>query len=152
MGLILLGTLLISLPEVVLPPGRDQGIFLYHGLGLLGGLVPYLNMWDHKPPGIYFIYALALGIFGNHFKSINLIDILWRLATVYSFYLLGRRLYGGREGLLSSLIYGFTSSAFFTTFWGNAQAEGFMIIFLVLSVYYYPVSYTHLTLPTNREV
>lgn len=43
-------------------PGRDSGVFLYIGSKLLDGKIPYRDVWDHKPPIIYFIDALGLFI------------------------------------------------------------------------------------------
>jgi 4-amino-4-deoxy-L-arabinose transferase-like glycosyltransferase len=40
-------------------PGRDQGVFLYIGTGLLSGQTPYLSAWDHKGPLVYFLNALG---------------------------------------------------------------------------------------------
>lgn len=41
-------------------PSRDSGVFLYVGWRLLKGDIPYRDVWDHKPPLIYFIDALGL--------------------------------------------------------------------------------------------
>lgn len=40
--------------------GNDSGVFLYIGNGLLHGKIPYVDIWDHKPPLTYFINALSL--------------------------------------------------------------------------------------------
>ena len=40
-----------------------QGMY-YDGLLLLDGKVPYVHFWDHKTPGVYFIFALAI-LLGN---------------------------------------------------------------------------------------
>lgn len=37
--------------------GRDQGIYALVGEGLLHGQLPYRDLWDFKPPGIFFVYA-----------------------------------------------------------------------------------------------
>ncbi len=38
--------------------------FFYIGQLILDGKAPYVDVWDHKPPGIHFIYALAI-LLGN---------------------------------------------------------------------------------------
>lgn len=65
---ILLGLLVIG---ILIPgalnreiPGRDSGVFLYVGQQILNGKIPYLDVWDHKPPLIYYIDSLGL-IIGN---------------------------------------------------------------------------------------
>lgn len=41
-------------------PSEDAGVFLYAARTLLNGGTPYLDVWDHKPPLIYFIDAAGL--------------------------------------------------------------------------------------------
>jgi hypothetical protein len=41
---------------------RDSGVFLYTGWRILNGQIPYLEIWDHKPPVIFFINALGLAV------------------------------------------------------------------------------------------
>lgn len=38
----------------------DGNDFFYIGQLILDGKVPYVDDWDHKPPGTYFLYALAI--------------------------------------------------------------------------------------------
>ncbi|NWJ48265.1 MAG: glycosyltransferase family 39 protein [Chloroflexi bacterium] len=46
-------------PTIYPVPDRDTGVFLYFGDHILQGAIPYRDMWDHKPPGIFIIYALG---------------------------------------------------------------------------------------------
>jgi hypothetical protein len=58
----LLGTLIVLLPNNpnnMTLPSRDSGVFLYVGWRLLQGDIPYRDIWDHKPPLIYFVDALG---------------------------------------------------------------------------------------------
>ena len=41
-------------------PTRDGGTYLYAGRLILRGELPYINIWDNKPPAIYYINALGL--------------------------------------------------------------------------------------------
>lgn len=41
-------------------PDRDQGVYTYIAEHLLQGQIPYRDLWDHKGPLIYLIYALGL--------------------------------------------------------------------------------------------
>ncbi len=45
-------------------PGHDSGIFLYFGRQILHGDVPFRDLWDHKPPGIFWTNAFGL-LLGN---------------------------------------------------------------------------------------
>src|SRR5207248_7801570 len=43
-------------------PNRDAGLFLYAGSEILHGGVPYRDVWDHKPPLIFYLNALGLAL------------------------------------------------------------------------------------------
>src|ERR1043166_2581740 len=47
-------------PSLWYPFGRDQGVFAYAGRVILRGGWPYRDVWDLKPPGIYYTYAAML--------------------------------------------------------------------------------------------
>jgi hypothetical protein len=46
-----------------IPLDRDEGVFGYAGQRILEGGKPYVDVLDHKPPGAFYIYALALTAF-----------------------------------------------------------------------------------------
>jgi hypothetical protein len=63
--LIACGTLCVLLPTnpwSVPLASRDAGVFLYVGWRILNGELPYRDVWDHKPPIIFYINALGLAI------------------------------------------------------------------------------------------
>lgn len=63
--------------------GRDQGVFALVGRGLLEGKVPYRDLWDFKPPGIFFVYAAAQGLFGTaNMMAPRLLEVLALFASV----------------------------------------------------------------------
>lgn len=65
LGLLVIGILIPSgLTEI---PNRDSGVFLYTGQQILNGKIPYLDVWDHKPPLIYYINSFGL-LIGNGSK------------------------------------------------------------------------------------
>jgi hypothetical protein len=60
-------------------PLTDSGMFAGGGIHLLEGKILYKDIWDHKPPVIYLLDALALGL-GN--RSINSIRKMERIFGV----------------------------------------------------------------------
>jgi Dolichyl-phosphate-mannose-protein mannosyltransferase len=72
--------LLMALPNLSYPIGRDQATYCVIGRGLLDGARLYRDLWDNKPPGIFFLYAAIVKIFGPAMRCIGLLDILWLLA------------------------------------------------------------------------
>lgn len=39
-------------------PHEDEHFYLYVGHAMAGGAWPYADIWDRKPAGLFFIYAL----------------------------------------------------------------------------------------------
>lgn len=62
--------------------GRDQGIYALVGEGILNGKAPYRDVWDFKPPGIFFIYGAAQGLFGKTMMAPRLVEVLALLGMV----------------------------------------------------------------------
>src|SRR5262245_10616013 len=62
--------------------GRDQGIYALVGDGILHGKTPYKDLWDFKPPGIFFVYALAQALFGKNMMAPRLLEMLALFASV----------------------------------------------------------------------
>lgn len=58
---------------------RDSGVFNYIGWRILNGEVPYRDIWDHKPPLIFFINALG------HFFSDDTTWGVWTLELISLF-------------------------------------------------------------------
>jgi 4-amino-4-deoxy-L-arabinose transferase-like glycosyltransferase len=51
----------------------DESVYLLIGQGILQGRTPYVEIWDHKPPGIYYLFAAALWLFGDSLLAIRLL-------------------------------------------------------------------------------
>jgi hypothetical protein len=47
------------------PITQDEGVFLTIGKYLNQGWLPYLDLFDHKPPAIYFLFAGLFKLFGT---------------------------------------------------------------------------------------
>jgi|LFRM01.1.fsa_nt_gb hypothetical protein len=63
-----IGTLFVLSPYLPLGydmPGRDSGVFIYVGEQILDGRLPYLDVWDHKGPLLYYINAFGI-LLGFH--------------------------------------------------------------------------------------
>ena len=59
------------------PFGRDQGLYYYVGREwALRGAIPYRDVFDHKTPGLYFVHAICVKVFGETFWGIRLADLL----------------------------------------------------------------------------
>ena len=59
------------------PVKVDSGIFASSGWHLLNGKALYREVWDSKPPGIFFLNALALAVGGREIESVRTMEMLF---------------------------------------------------------------------------
>ena len=61
-------------------PSHDYAIFSYIGQQILRGKMPYTQLWDHKPPVIFYLNALGLRLTGGDLTGIWILEVLAFLA------------------------------------------------------------------------
>jgi hypothetical protein len=93
-GIIIILLLYIIVATIVgrsfttLTPGRDDSqLFAYIGFKWLNGSIPYVDIWDNKPPGIFALIALVFSIFPKSFTALSFMEgffILGCVGTIYS--------------------------------------------------------------------
>jgi hypothetical protein len=98
--------ILVALPILTYPMGRDQGMYANIGRVILAGGTPYVDMWDIKPPPIYYLYALSIGLFGLTTQAIRALDLMLVPLGLLGLYLLGTRILNKRFGLMAMLLFG----------------------------------------------
>ena len=126
---ILLGVTLLALPVLTYPLGRDQGEFATIGRGILNGRIPYVELWNPKPPAIFYVYALAMRLFGQTAEALRGLDLLVVPPIAAGLYWLGRRLANRRVGLWAALL--FPVFYFTETFWTLTQNDGIVLLPMV---------------------
>lgn len=116
-----------SFHELTFPIYRDQATYCMIGQSLWEGKQLYRDLWDNKPPGIFYLYALIVKVFGPVMWSVGLIDILCLLAISYALYRFAEGYLGTAAGVVAVV---------FNVTWhvrgGNlysAQPETFILLF-----------------------
>jgi hypothetical protein len=89
-------------------PSRDSGVFLYVGWRILNGELPYLNVWDHKPPVIYYLDALGLGLAQGSPWGVWWLEVAFLFAASVLLYALVKRFFGFFPAALASFLWLFT--------------------------------------------
>ena len=121
---------IIRYPLLGVPLERDEGEYAYMGQLLLQGIPPYAEAYNMKFPGIYFVYALILAIFGQTHTGIHLALLVTNAATIFLIYLLGKNLFDSLTGTLSGMSYGIISlSPYFLGL--SANSEHYVVLFAV---------------------
>jgi hypothetical protein len=130
--MILLAVTLLALPILTYPLGRDQGEFATIGRGILDGRVPYRDLWNPKPPAVFYVYGLAMTLFGRTTTALRAIDLLIVPLITLALYWLGKRIARSRVGLWAALI--FPAFYFTETFWTLTQNDGIVLLPMTLAV------------------
>jgi hypothetical protein len=116
-------TAFLALQLVLYGFGRDQPIYSLIGEGILAGKMPYRDLWDIKPPGIYLVFAAA-GLLGHNMWGVRVIEAFGLVAMVWSLAELARaadlpRPAGMIGGAFAALVYVQLG------YWNTAQPEAF---------------------------
>lgn len=98
---VLLPTSPLNMPLVF----RDSGVFLYIGWRILNGELPYHDIWDHKPPVIFYLNALGLAIAGNSRWGVWLIEFIALFVAAYIGYQLVKKFFGLIPAVISLFIW-----------------------------------------------
>lgn len=114
--------------------GRDQSIYAVVAAGMLEGQVPYRDLWDFKPPGIFFVYALAQALFGDGTWGVRLVEavglvIVFALSVKLSSLFFADDRPGYLAGAMAALI------AVQLEFWHSGQPETFGGVCTVVGIW-----------------
>ena len=107
-GVVAVALLVVVAVAVLLPnhpsgrdPAEDAGVFFYAAQRLLDGGAPYRDIWDHKPPGVYFIDAVGIALAGR--TGVWLTQVAFLVAAVLLGYRALRREFGAPAAFVGSL-------------------------------------------------
>lgn len=124
--IVVAAVLLAALPVITYPLGRDQGEFATIGRGILDGRIPYVDLWNPKPPAVFYVFAGAMAVFGRSSEALRLIDLLLYPPIALALFLIGRRAASAGVGLWAALLFGVF---YFTeTFWTLTQNDGIALL------------------------
>jgi 4-amino-4-deoxy-L-arabinose transferase-like glycosyltransferase len=131
----ILGAITTAFGAVTLsyPFARDHGLFFYGAREwMLRGQVLYRDILDHKPPFIYWIYMLAIALFGQNAWGIRLLELV---VAVPAMAWVAARLATPRgsaipPGVLGAAWLGAGVADFgYLTYWDGAQCEIWYTLF-----------------------
>lgn len=97
--IIILGLIFINfLIQVGVDPSyrvmyTDSGTFAYCGQIIRNGGLMYRDCWDNKPPGVYYLDALAIRLGGSSPFAIWLFQAIWLSIAIAIFYLIMNRIW-----------------------------------------------------------
>ncbi len=94
-------TMLVRIPSLFEPLWyEDEAIYMIIGREIRHGATLYVDIFDHKTPGIYYFAALITKFFGENILTWRILLNLWVLATLPLFYFLAKKLTADKKTAL----------------------------------------------------
>ena len=135
-GLTLVACALILAPTLAYPMTADQGIFAYIGAQILKGHWPYVQTWESDFPGLMFLQAAEILVFGKSLVMFRLFDGLVQLGSAYLICRITYRVQPSRAAaLIAAALFCLVYQGYGP--WNTAQREGFGLFFVLLGFWIY---------------
>ncbi|OGY29242.1 MAG: hypothetical protein A3F35_01635 [Candidatus Woykebacteria bacterium RIFCSPHIGHO2_12_FULL_45_10] len=97
-------TFLIRLPSLFEPFWYgDEAIYLVIGQKILRGGLLYVDIFDHKTPGIYYLAAATIAFLGQTIWSFRFLLMVWTLTALVVFFFLSKKLFDEKIARLATI-------------------------------------------------
>lgn len=112
----------------------DEGLYAYGGWRILKGLILYRDLYDFKPPGVYFLNAALFSITSPDAVNVYLCAAIFAALTSVAVYSLTKEVWGKKPAFVAGILFAFFSSTPYIQ--GNgANTEVFMALPLTWAYY-----------------
>lgn len=106
LGIVVLTVTIVRWRLAPMPLERDEGEYAYFGHLILNGKTPYQEAYNMKLPGIYYMYALIMAVFGETYKGIHIGFLVMNAGTMCLLYFSFRNFFNPMTGLITAGFYG----------------------------------------------
>lgn len=132
-AIIFLGAVFLLYLSFFKPLAQDEGVFLTIASRILDGKLPYKDFFDHKTPGIYFLFAPLIDLFGKNIFNLKVFLFLNNFFAVFLTFKIAEILKKG-TGFFAAILFLYALTFYEANF---LIAEPFMVTFLLLGFYFY---------------
>src|SRR6185312_3194018 len=133
--LVLGSSAILLLVHLLIPMSPDNDTYQAMGWELLKhGRLPYIGSWDQNFPGIVYLHAFGIALFGNSDLGFRILDCLAFLSCIAALTIIVSRWMSFCACFISATL--FTLYYLSTGFWGAGQRDQFAIMFILWSVYF----------------
>lgn len=112
--------------------GLDSAVFKIIGMGILQGKVPYLDLFDHKGPLLYFINALGYVLSNDGRMGLYVIQSISLFATLLFWFFIGRLFTTEIKSLFGTII---ALTIMSCQYEGGNLGEEYMLPYASISLY-----------------
>lgn len=118
------------------PFERDEGGLGYVAQRILAGELPYRDVFDHKPPVTYYIYAAVIKVLGSSLFSIRLFTAIYSLFITLAIFGIGYLIFGSTGGLVAAFLYALFSGGPLIQ-GASANTETFMVLPMLMALFFF---------------
>jgi hypothetical protein len=130
---VLLFILYVRIRLLRFPLERDEGEYAYIAQLILRGFPPYTMAFNMKFPGIYYIYALIISIFGQTTIAIHMGLMIINISTIIFIYFIIKKLINCISAFFASTVYAILSTC--GSLYGEAaHATHFVTFFGIIGI------------------
>ena len=135
-GLVTLSFILAKLHWLHAPLDRDEGSYLYLGKCFIEGYRPYIDFYEIKPPGVFFVYGIFYQIFGNSIIALHIgLAMVQLLSSIIIFSLTNSMFNNKLAATIAFCIYLLLCLSTSLLSFG-LNSEFFINLFFILSLYF----------------
>ncbi len=144
MGVLLLAMVLVIVPLIVLCQVIavyrwdvvDDQMFAYYGWRIANGATVYLDVWDNKPPGIYWINALGMLVAGGSYIGVVAMCVLAMIVAHAAFFVICLTNFHRDTAAFATILFSFfIMHVYFTG--GTDRTETFLVALELAGVAFY---------------
>jgi 4-amino-4-deoxy-L-arabinose transferase-like glycosyltransferase len=133
-GILLLVIFFIRFRLLNVPLERDEGEYAYMGQLILQKISPYDIAYNMKFPGVYYLYAFFMAIFGQTILGIHFGLLIVNLISITILYLIVKKLTNSFAGFIAATSFAFMSiSDSVLGFAGHAT--NYVVVFVLLALF-----------------
>ncbi len=118
-----------------IPFERDEGFYCYNAQCVLDGKIPYVDIFSMHFPGLFYVYAGVLWVFGNTLEQIQTAFIFINITSIILIFYIGRKLFSNTIALIIASSYAILSMTPHASGF-TVQAEHLIILFFSVSETY----------------
>jgi len=134
--LLVVTVMVLRLRFIHMPLERDEGEYAYSGQLILNGFIPYMKAYNMKLPGVYYMYALIMALFGKSFTGIHIGLSVMNAGTMVLLFISLRFFFNSRIGLITAGLYGLMAMSI-SVLGFAAHATHFVVFYLSLSLFFF---------------
>jgi hypothetical protein len=113
-------------------PSRDGGSYLYTGRLILRGALPYVDAWDSKPPGIFYLNALGLWLGHDTRWGVWLLEFIFVYGATLCGYGLMKKLWQPGAAIIGTILWLWGLAL---VFWKGNLVEEYPLLFNFVALF-----------------